>query len=338
VTITHTAMTDTNAAPATPEPAASADTAPAPARAPAPDTAGHEATEADFDLLADDASADDGDDGASGAPAAGADAPRPPWQRPEGLEGDALAEWKAEQGLPTDAAGYEVELALREGETITEVGQQLIDGLKGFAVEHDLPPAAVNGLARWYDAHVKGLQAKVAEGDKTQRHATRDTLTQKWAGAYDQRMAIAKEGAKLFPDSVRAMLKVARTPDGRKVSDTPEFAEALLALGRLSQKGKPMPTSDDDRLAKIQNVMRTDISAYRAKGLDKEYLALMQKKEVAQTRPGALTAAEEAEERELTQLMHTDIGTYRHQMWRGTGRTAADRALQLARKRAGEAA
>jgi hypothetical protein len=306
-----------------------------PPSSPAP--AEHEGAD-DLDLLADDYDGDDGDDGTDATEAdAGAD--RPAWARPEGLEGDALAQWKSDQGLPTSADDYEVEIDLREGEAITESGQHLINGLKDFAVQNDLPPPAVSGLVKWYDAQVKAQQAARAEADKVQRKSTRDTLTQKWAGAFDQRMTVAKEGARLLPQGLREALKTARTPDGKRVGDLPELAEALLAIGRLTQQGKSVPTSDQDRLAEIENVLRSDVGEYRRQGLDKEHLEILRKRDGnAQARPrGTLTAAEEAEERDLVQQMSTDIDSHRRQ-WRGTGKSGSDRLLELKRKRAGEIA
>jgi hypothetical protein len=325
-------MTDTLDTTVPPEAASSTEKAPASASEATPAPA---EKSADLDLL------DTGDPAVAAPPAEPADnADRPAWQRPDGLEGDALAQWKEAQGLPTDAAGYEIDLGLGEGQSITETGQQLIDGLKEFAVANDLPAPTVSGLVKWYDAQLKAQQAKLAEGDKTLRASTHATLSKQWGSIYDQRIKVAKEGAKLFPESVREMLKTARTPDGRRVSDTPEFAEALLAIGRLAQKGKNVPTSDEDRLAEIDNVMNTDIDAYKRQGLDQERLALMRKAEAkGQTRtPGSLTAAEAQEEREIVQLMNEDVGTYMHKMWRGSGRTASDRLLELRRKRAGDAA
>lgn len=323
----------TNDAPATPPPSPAT-----PSSAPAPQQVADIQDDEGLDLL-NTGHEDDGDEGSGGAAPAADPESAPAWQRPEGLEGDALTEWKESVGLPTEAGAYEVKLDLREGETITETGQQLIDGLKSFAVENDLPAPAVSSLVKWYDAQVKGLQAKLAEGDSTQRTATRATLQEQWGDSYTNRMEFAREGAHVLPVALRKALRGARTADGRAVEHLPEFAIALYEIGKLrTRKGPNVPPSDDQRLAEIQNVMRTDIDAYRAKGLDQEHMALMRRREAPQARPGTLTPAEAAEEREITQLMHDDIGAYRHKMWRGSGRTASERAMELARKRAGEAA
>jgi hypothetical protein len=312
----------------------------APASAPAADAGHNEADDGDIDLL-------DGYEGEEGGEPADASAAqqtdagdRPAWQRPEGLDGDALAEWKERQGLPTDVAGYEIKLDLREGEQISEVGQQLIDGLKDFAVENDLPPPAINSLANWYNKQIEAHQTRLAESDRTLRAETRDVLTERWGDTYADRMQIAKEGVRVLPQALRQMLKEARTPDGKRITHTPEFALALYEIGRLrGRKGNTVPPTDDQRLAEITKVMNSDIDAYRAQGLDKERLDIMRKREGnRQSTPSTLTPAEAQEAADLVQMMQTDIDTYRYKPYRGTGRPAADRLLQLQRKQAGEAA
>jgi hypothetical protein len=335
-------MTDDTTTSAPESGAATAGNAPAsvPAPAPTPATNTTEQTD-DLDLLGDDGE-DDGtaaDDGVeTDAPADEPDTERPAWQRPDGLDGDALIDWKEAQGLPTDPDGYTIDLKLGEGEQVTEVGQQLLAGLKQFGVENDMPEPALNGLANWYNDQLKALQAKFAESDKALRTETRNVLTQKWAGAYDHRMEVVKAGARLLPQGLRAALKVARTPDGRRVSDTPEFAEALLAIGRLTTKGKQAVTSDDQRRADIEKIMNTDIDRYNREGLGQEYLALARKRDATPVRTVTLSPAEAAEELELLQHMSEDVGAYQHRQWRGSGKTGSDRLLELRRKRAGEAA
>ncbi len=313
----------------------------APAAIPAPHVA-EQADDGDLDLL--DLDADPGDgEGEDAADTSAAqppeDAERPAWQRPEGLKGDDLVDWKLEQGLPTDVTGYEVKLDLAEGQTITETGQLLIDGLKTFAVEHDLSPPAVNGLAKWYDAQVKAQQAKLAESDKALRTETQATLTEKWRGSYEPRMEVAREGARLLPQPLRAMLRVARTPDGRRIAHTSEFAEAMLAIGRLrTGKGASVQTSDEERLAEIASVRTANIDDYYAKGLDKEALEVGRRIAAkGQPAPVALSPADAQEERELVQLLSEDVDSYRYRQWRGSGKTGSERLLEIRRKREGTA-
>lgn len=339
-------MTDTLDTSGTPTPESTTSAADKmPAGTPEPET-GHQSD--DIDLL--DLDADDGEEAAS-TDVASTDAPqqrdtdttgRPSWQRPEGLEGDELVEWKEAQGLPIDAEGYEVNLDLKEGQRITEAGQQLIDGLKGFAVDHDLAPPAVNSLVNWYNQQIEAQYAKRAEADKTLRTETRDTLTERWGDAYAERLEIAKEGARVLPQALRAMLKEARTPDGRRIANTVELRQALFEIGRLRSEGhNNVLPSDEERLAEITKIRDTQgIDEYRAKGLDRESLEIMRRIDAAKTQarvPGTLTPAEEAEERELIQMMQTDIHAY-SRPFRGLGITGSDRLLQLRRKRDGAAA
>ena len=322
--------TDTTGGPVAPPPAS-----------PAP-TEHDGAGDTDLDLLSDEGEegADDGEPGADAADA-DADAGRRAWQRPDGIEGDALANWKEQQGLPTDPDGYSIDLELGEGQTITETGQQLINGLKEFAVEHDLPPPAVSKLAQWYDDQVKAQQAKLAEADKALRVETKATLQEQWGSAYASRIEFAREGARVLPAALRQALRGARTADGRSIDNLPEFAIALYEIGKLrSRKGPTVPTTDEERLAHVVKVMNTDVDKYRRDGLDKEHLDIMRRRDASGlTRtPGTLTAAEAQEEAALTELMNADIDKYSWRPWRASRMTGSERMLQLQRKKAGEAA
>ncbi len=200
---------DTTEVPANPEPGTAPDKAPA--STPAPE-ASHQAEDADLDLLADDVDGGEGED-AEGTRAEGktgeADAERPPaWQRPADLAGpdadpDAVAEWKTRQGLPVEADDYQIDLELKEGEHVSEAGQQLLDGLKEFGVEHDLPAPAVNGLAKFYKEQLQEQEVRLAEADKTLRAETRATLQEIWGDQHDERLEIAKEGARVLPQGLR---------------------------------------------------------------------------------------------------------------------------------------
>jgi hypothetical protein len=313
----------------------------APASAPAPEVA-QQHDGSDIDLL--DLDAGEGDDGVdAGADASAAqpadNANRPAWQRPDGIDGDDLSAWKEQQGLPVEAAGYEVRLG--EGETFSEFGNQMVDGLRSLAVDLDMPAAVPQRLVEWYREQERAHQARLAENDKALRAETRDVLTERWGDTYADRMTVAKEGVRVLPQALRAMLKDARAADGRRITHTPEFAQALFEIGRLrTRNGAPVQTTDDQRLTEISQVMNSDIDRYRREGLDKEHVDLLRKRDAtAQARrPGTLTPAETQEEAELVQMMHTDIDAYRYRPYRGTGRPAADRLLQLQRKRDGAAA
>ena len=101
-----------------------------------------------------------------------------------------------------------------------------------------------------------------------------------------------------------------------------------------------MPPTDDQRLAEITKVMNTDIDRYQREGLDKEYLALMRKRDAKArpARPARSRLPRRRRRRSWSQMMQTDIDAYAHRPYRGSGRPAADRLLELRRKRAGEAA
>ena len=165
----------------TPEPAARSDTTITTDRAPAADRQAPGLVESDEAWLdsgdAGDEEGGEGDQGDAG-PAVEEQTDTPAWQRPEGLEGDALTQWKEERDLPTDAGDYEVQLG--EGETISEFGGQMVDSLRELAVELDMPASTPQKLVEWYRAQEQGLRGRLAENDKDAKRATVASMRDAW--------------------------------------------------------------------------------------------------------------------------------------------------------------
>ena len=306
----------------------------APAAIPAPHVA-EQADDGDLDLLD---TSEEGEGEGEGAEPQDDDEPEQSTIQPIGPGEDAseeeVAEWRTRHGVPDEPSGYQPPQI--EG---VNWNQDALGPVLDIVHRHNVPQEALAAALTAYGQQVAAQQVKLAEADKALRTETRDALTQKWAGAYDHRMQVAKEGARLLPPSLRQALKTARTVDGKRVADLPELAEAMLAIGRLTQKGKPVPTSDEERLAEIVKVRDANIDEYYQRGFDKEALEVGRRIAAkGQPAPVALAPADAAEERELVQLMSENVDAYQYRQWRGSGKTGGERLLELRRKRDGAAA
>jgi hypothetical protein len=253
---------------------------------------------------------DDGEDGSLDASEDGADADddvsaegeaeRFPWQRPEELSDDELAEWKEKQGLPQTEADYQIELP--EGQEITDAGRPIVDSFLGFAVEHDLPEATVSKAIQWYNEHAVEMQAKRdaarKDGDKASKQAAEEVLQDLWEDQYKDNIAVATAGLETLPKSLQKALRAARGHDGRKLLHDPEMAQLLFDLGARAQDGQggggASGDGDDKALARQQGALRKELEA-------------------------------------IGTLMRTDIEAYRNNPWKNTGKTAGERSIEIKR-------
>jgi hypothetical protein len=176
--------------------------------------------------------------------------------------------------------------------------------------------------------------------DKTANKEMTAALTERLGGkeAYDGYVATAREAAKLMPRSLRDALKVARTPDGRKVAHMPELAEFLHQVagrqGQATIQPRDSRTAMQEELRALDHLMRTDIDTYHRewRGLNMSAsdrrLELM--RELGDEGPRKPSVSDiESEKRELIRLRDRDPQMFAFGDWRGTGRPASERLVAL---------
>jgi hypothetical protein len=297
---------------------------------------------------ADDGGVDAREDGDEADDQDAAESERFPWQRPEGLSDDELAEWKEKQGLPQTAEDYEIELP--EGQTISEAGRPIVDSFLAFAAEHDLPEATVSKAIQWFSERQVELQAEREtarkEGDRASKQVAEAALQDRWGtDDYAENLKTANAGLKTLPKELRSALREARLPDGSRLQNMPELIELLYSIG-AAQEGEDAPSTDRKEIAGEQRKLRAelaeletlrskDIHAYRGPwkntgktGSDRA-VEIMKALEGISTgdrpSPREQKAALAAEERELMKLKAADPDVFRWRPWRKTGRTGAER-------------
>lgn len=202
---------------------------------------------------------------------------------PTGDNPEEIKAWREEQGIPDSPDGYEipgVDLA-----TLDPGTKQTIDHLRSRLHAESFDKGKATVVATLLQEVAQMEMERTAQADATNRDAIEDTLRAEWGADY--RRNLNMNGALLtqhFGDGMDSLLN-ARTPEGRRLADMPEFNRFLNAMARTSGgdilfdgdvKGG---ASIDGRLEQIRQVMNSNINEYYAKGLDKEYAQLLEKQQ-----------------------------------------------------------
>jgi hypothetical protein len=246
-------------------------------------------------------------------------------ERPEDPE--ELAAWRKERGIPEEATGYQLP-AVEDFEWREADAAALAMFGQAF-VEADIPQSAVDKIVGVYADRLKALR----DADKSHLTERRTALQEQWGDSYSPRIKAMKAYVEKLPFGKD--LKHARLPNGKLLFNTEGAYEWLLAIA----EARPKSSTPADRMAEIAQVRDTDIDRYFREGLDKELMTLSRKAE-ANPAPAVVESAGalQAEKVELEKLMNTDIDAYMNRPYRGTGKTASQRYLEIGRALAGRAA
>lgn len=210
---------------------------------------------------------------------------------PAGDSPEELKAWREEQGIPDTPDGYEVPMV--PGVDIASLDENTKASLT--VLKTGLHAAGLNkeqgGIVAKALLQVAETQAEAtAQADASARDSVEDALRAEWGADYrrnlNMNVAFLKQN---FGEGMDNVLN-ARTPEGTRLADMPEFNKFLNAMAR-NTGGDVMFDGDvkggasiESRLEEIRKVMRTDINKYNADGLDVEYRQLLEKQ---QARKGA---------------------------------------------------
>lgn len=199
---------------------------------------------------------------------------------------EELKAWREEQGIPDSPEGYElphvegVDLANLDPDTKANL-DILRTGLHTANLNKDQAATVSRALLDLASRQTEAL----AEADAQRMDAIEDSLRAEWGTEYRRNLNMnAALLTQHFGDEMESVLK-ARMADGTRLADHPGFNKFLNAMARANGTDVMFDgdvkggTSIDTRLEQIRQVMATNINEYYAKGLDKEYAQLLEKKE-----------------------------------------------------------
>lgn len=199
---------------------------------------------------------------------------------PDASDEKAMAEWRKEQGIPDDPSGYKLPETVMK--SLTDEDKPMLASFTEFAHKKGGNQAAVDLATEWYVSTMDQIAEQQAADDKAAHEAAEDALRKDWAhGEYKANTNLAHRFLEAIP-GVGTDFAVARLPNGRLLVQDPAFVAWAADMGRNQFGDVTFANGDSERKhtarkQEIEELMRTDINAYREKGWDKEYQQILDK-------------------------------------------------------------
>lgn len=194
---------------------------------------------------------------------------------------DEIKQYREENGVPADAAGY----ALPDGLKISDSDKPIIDGFRQLAHNDlNLPAPQFAKVVDWYfRAQAQANEQQIA-ADAEHKAATEDAIRAEWGRDFRANVqAINNWLDGSAPKGLKDRLLSGRMADGRLIGDDPEALRWLAQTARSSNPlsavvgsgGGGSTASAEARLAEISALMGDRASKYwkgpEADGLQKEW-------------------------------------------------------------------
>jgi hypothetical protein len=199
---------------------------------------------------------------------------------PDASDEKAMAEWRKEQGIPDDPSGYK--LSENVTKKLLDQDKPLLASFMEKAHKAGKPADYIDFAAGWYVDAMDQIAEQRAASDNEAREAAEDALRKDWAhGEFKANMTLASRAIESIPGVGKDWAEF-RAADGRRLGDIPEFVAWAADMGRNQFGDVTFANGDSERKhtarkQEIEELMRTDINAYREKGWDKEYQAILDK-------------------------------------------------------------
>lgn len=179
-------------------------------------------------------------------------ATKPP---PDTATPEQIAAWRAEQGLPQDAAAYVDGLQLGDGTVTGEAEKALLASFAEQAMKGRWTADQYNQAVGWYFALQDRLAAERDHADAAFKHEASADLMRDWGHEYaTNRNAIAQFFDRSFPADFREALLTARLPDGRVLANDPTFNRAILEVAKsLNPSGALLPNASGGGLSGVES-------------------------------------------------------------------------------------
>jgi hypothetical protein len=177
---------------------------------------------------------------------------RPP---PANATPEQAAAWRAEQGLPQNAAAYVEGLQFGDGTVPGEAEQAMLASFAEEAMKGRWTADQYNQAAGWYFALQDRLAAERDRADAAFKHETSAGLMREWGHDYAaNRNAIAQFFDRSFPADFREAMLAARLTDGRLLANHPAFNRAILDVAKsLNPAGAVLPNASGGGLSGVES-------------------------------------------------------------------------------------
>lgn len=199
---------------------------------------------------------------------------------PDASDAKAVAEWRKEQGIPDDPAGYKLPEVVTK--RITDADKPVLASFTEFAHAKGAPQAVVDIATEWYVNSLESMEAERIAADTAASEAAEDALRKDWAhGEYKANITLAKRFIENIP-GIGADWSEARLPNGRRIGDMPEFVawaadQGRSVFGDVAFASPDAASRHTARKEEIEKIMKTDMDRYWSEGLDKEYATILER-------------------------------------------------------------
>jgi hypothetical protein len=177
-------------------------------------------------------------------------ATKPP---PANATPEQVAAWRAEQGLPRDAAAYVAGLQFGDGTVPGEAEKAMLASFADEAMRGRWTADQYNQAVGWYFATQDRLTAGRDHADAAFKDEASADLMREWGHDYAaNRNAVAQFFDRSFPADFREALLTA--PDGRILANHPAFNRAILDVAKsLNPGGKVLPNASGGGLSGVES-------------------------------------------------------------------------------------
>lgn len=193
-------------------------------------------------------------------------------EMPDPKDEKAMAEWRKAEGIPDDATGYVLPEEITK--RLVDEDKPVLASFTEFAHAKGARPDVVAIGTEWYVSQVEAMAAAEANADKEAGSAAEESLRADLGREYKGNVNIAHRFISSIP-GLGTDFAVARTPDGRRLVDKPEFILWAADQGRATFGDSDFASEGSEvkhanRRAEIEKIRDTDFERYEREGLNKE--------------------------------------------------------------------
>jgi len=192
----------------------------------------------------------------------------------------AMAEWKAQEGIPADPTGYKLPEAVQK--RLVDEDKPILSAFTEYAHGKNARPDVVEIASEWYvDMQEKAAEAQ-SQADKVAKEAAEDELRREMSHAdYKPAITLAGRWLETVP-GVGSNWSEMRLADGRLLGSVPEFIKFAAEMGREKFGDVAFASGDSERKftarkEEIEKIRNSDFDRYENEGLDKEYRDILEK-------------------------------------------------------------
>lgn len=209
---------------------------------------------------------------------------------PENPTEEELKAWRADNGVPDNPKGYDVELG--NGFVWSDDDQPMLESFTEHALKANLPKGAVKEVLGWYASMQEAQAAQREEADQRFHQEAQDALYREWGAEYRQNInAVVNVLDMHAPEDVKADMLSARLPNGRLLGDDPRMVKMLASMAReVNPSATVVPSSGfshvADELTALQGKMREMIAnrTWHSSPESKRYAELLEAKSASENR------------------------------------------------------